>query len=134
MKRILRDRRGAETMEAALTIPIVFLLLLGIVQFGVVVYGSQMAKEAARHGARMGSVAQDYPVARAYNAALTFASTSLAIGNPEVEVLVPHGIATGREMAVRVTYQIPNFTGGFPGMPSGPYVVSGEATARQEGW
>jgi Flp pilus assembly protein TadG len=130
----LRDGSATELTEAAVTIPVVFLLFLGIVQFGIVVYGSQMAKEAARHGARVGSVAQDYPVARARHAALGFAHTSLPIGDPEVEVLVPFGIATGSELRVRVTYKVPNLVGGFPGMPSGPYVVEGEASARQEGW
>jgi len=133
MTRFLHDRRASELTEAALTIPVVFLLLLGIVQFGIVVYGSQMAKEAARHGARTGSVAQDYPAARAYLAAMNYAESAFPIGDPEVTILAPGGVV-GSELRIRVTYRVPNLVGGFPGMPGGPYVVYGEATARQEGW
>jgi Flp pilus assembly protein TadG len=133
MTRFLRSRRGSELTEAAVTLPIVLLILLGIVQFGVVVYGSQMAKEAARHGARMGCVAQDDPAERAYAAALGFAQTALPIGQPQVSILAPGGVV-GSELRVRVSYRIPNFVGGFPGLPDGPYEVFGEATARQEGW
>ncbi|MGB9619347.1 MAG: TadE/TadG family type IV pilus assembly protein, partial [Armatimonadota bacterium] len=65
----LCDKRASELVEAALTLPIVLLILLAIIQFGIVVYGSQMAKEAARHGARMGSVVQGNAAAVAASAA-----------------------------------------------------------------
>ncbi len=133
MRRFLLNRRASELTEAALTLPIVLLLLLGMVQFGIVVYGSQMAKEAARHGARMGSVAQDNPAMRAYVAALEFAESALPIGEPEVRILAPGGVV-GTELRIRVSYRVPNLVGGFPGIPPGPFTVFGEATARQEGW
>lgn len=130
---LLRARRAAEILEASVTLPIVLLLLLGILQMGVTVYGSQMAKEAARHGARVGSVAQDNPAGRAVAAAYSFAHEALPVGQPQVQILAPGGIV-GTELRIRVTYRVPNLFGGFPGLPSGPFVVFGEATARQEGW
>jgi len=133
MRRFLSHRQASELTEAALTLPIVLLLLLGMVQFGIVVYGDQMAKEAARHGARMGSVAQDNPAMQAYVAAFVFAKSALPIGEPEVQILAPGGVV-GTELRIRVSYRIPNLVSGFPGLPSGPFVVFGEATARQEGW
>lgn len=133
MRQFLKSKRGSELTEAAVTLPIVILLLLGIVQFGIVVYGSQMAKEAARHGARMGSVAQENPAGRAATAAFNFAETALPIGDPQVYILAPGGVV-GQELRIRVVYSVPNLVGGFPGLPDGPFVVFGDATARQEGW
>jgi len=133
MKRFHRDKRASELTEAALTLPIVLLVLMAIIQFGIVVYGSQMAKEAARHGARMGSVVQGGGAAAvAASAAYQFAQSALPIGHPQVQILAPGGVV-GTELRVRVTYQVPNLVG-FPGLPRGPYRVFGEATARQEGW
>lgn len=129
----LRDKRASELTEAALTFPVVLLVLLAIIQFGIVVYGSQMAKEAARHGARMGSVAQGNAAAVAASAAYQFAKSALPIGNPHVQILAPGGVV-GTELRIRVSYEIPSLVSGFPGIPPGPYRVFGEATARQEGW
>lgn len=131
---MVRDKRASEITEAALTFPIVLLILLAIIQFGIVVYGSQMAKEAARHGARMGSVVQGNAAAVAASAAYQFAQSALPIGNPRVQILAPGGVV-GTELRVRVSYEIPNLVGGgFLGIPPGPYRVFGEAAARQEGW
>ncbi len=48
-------------MEAAITTPIAILVMLAIVNLGMVVYAQQAVQAAARHGARMGSVAQQCP-------------------------------------------------------------------------
>jgi len=129
--KLLMHRRASEMTEAAITLPIVLMVFLAIVQFGIVVYGSQMAKEAARHGARVGSVVQTNPAGAAAAAAYSFAQSALPIGDPQVQILAPGGVV-GTELRVRVTYRIPNLVGGL--IPSGPYEVFGEATARQEGW
>lgn len=133
MKNLWRSKRGTEVMEAAVTIPIMVMLVLAIVQFGVLAYASQMAKEAARHGARVGSVAQDDPAGRAAAAAYIFAEGVFAIGDPQVSILAPGGIV-GSELRVRVTYHVPNLMRGFPGLPTEGFETFGEATARQEGW
>lgn len=130
--KLLRHKHGTEVLEAAVTVPILLLLVLGALQFGMVTYASQMAKEAARHGARMGSVAQDNPAGRAAAAAYQYAQGVFPSGNPEVQILAPGGVV-GTELKVRVTYRVPSVVS-FPGIPPGPYEVWGEATARQEGW
>ena len=133
----LSDERGTELLEAALTLPIAVLVLVSAVNLGIAVYAGQMAKEAARHGARMGSVAQENPTGIAASEALNFAQSTFAIGDPRVAILSPGGVS-GSILKVRVTYQVPNFMSGFagmfPGVPTGPFEVVGEATARQEGW
>ena len=130
-------RRGSEFIEAAVTIPIVVLVMVAIAQFGMVVYASQMASEAARHGVRWGSVAQYNQAGVAVNHATSFASAAFSIGSPQASVLAPGGVL-GSDLKLRVTYDVPNFLGGLaglvPGLPTGPYSVSGEATMRQEGW
>ena len=137
MTRFLKDRRAAELLEFAVTAPLVLAILLGLFQVGMVAYASQMAKEASRHGARTGSVAQDLPAERAYAAAANHASSSFPLGHPEVFILAPGGV-TGTELRVRVQFTVPNLFAGIgalvPGLPEGPFEVYGEATARQEGW
>jgi len=124
-------------MEFAVTIPIALVVVLGLLQVGMVAYASQMAKEAARHGARTGSVALDDPAGRAYVAAQTHAESAFAVGNPEVVILAPGGVV-GTELRIRVTYHVPNIIGRLsglvPGLPTDGWEVFGEATARQEGW
>jgi len=137
MLRFLRDKRASELLEFAVTAPIILVLLLGLFQIGMIAYASQMAKEAARHGARMGSVAQDNPAGRAYVAALNHAQSAYPVGAPRVVILAPGGVV-GTELRIRVIYTVPNLFARLgalvPGLPDGPFEVFGEATARQEGW
>lgn len=51
--------RGQATVELALAVPILCLLLLGVVQIAVVVRDQLLAIEAARVGARAAAVAAD---------------------------------------------------------------------------
>ena len=137
LSRFLHSRRGAEFVEAAVTIPVVVLVMLAVVQFGLLVYAGQMASEAARHGVRWGAVAQANQAGIAAAQAASFASSAFPMGSPQVTVLAPGGVL-GSNIKLRVTYQVPNFLGGlaglFPGLPGGPFEVTGEATMRQEGW
>ena len=96
MTRFLKDRRAAELLEFAVTAPLVLAILLGLFQVGMVAYASQMAKEASRHGARTGSVAQDLPAERAYAAAANHASSSFPLGHPEVFILAPGGVTVAK--------------------------------------
>lgn len=56
--RLLKGQRGAEMTEAALTLPVMLLVLFAIINLGDIAYEAQVAQAAARHGARMASVAQ----------------------------------------------------------------------------
>ncbi len=137
MDRILfrNNHRGAEAIEVALTVPMVMLVTLALLQFGIVVYAGQMAQEAARYGARIGSVAQSDAAGQAAGAAGSFAHSAFATGSPQVEILAPGGIV-GSTLVVRVTYNVPNLMAGLGALIGlrGPIAVSAEAAARQEGW
>jgi len=132
---LLRDNRG-EMAEAAITTPVVILMMVALINLGLIVFVQQAAQNAANYGARVGSVAQDNPAGRAVAAANQAASHAI-IGDYSVNVLAPGGVA-GSTLAVRVKYQVPNLFFGlgslFKGIPDGPFTGSAQATFRQEGW
>ena len=51
-----KSERGQALVEFALLAPILVLLVLGIIQFGIIFYGQVTITAAAREGARMASV------------------------------------------------------------------------------
>ncbi len=131
--RLARSKRGSAMVESAIVIPILLIITMATIQFGLVMYAGQMAEEAARYGARVGAVSQQNPGGRAAAAAGSFAQSAFSLGGPSVEILAPGGVA-GSTLKVRVSYQIPNMMGGLvPGLP-GRFTAHGEATTRQEGW
>ncbi len=135
--KFLKDRKALETVEAAITLPIAILVMLATINLGLVVFGQQAVQAAARHGARMGSVAQQCPACYAVTEARGAIENAAIIQNQDVTILAPGGRA-GSLLKIRVTGQVPNFFGGlgaiFPGLPDGPFQLQAEATFRQEGW
>ncbi len=131
--RFLKARRAIETLEAAITFPIAILVMLATINLGMVVYGQQAVQAAARHGARMGSVAQQCSACYAINAASNAINSDPIVKQSSVAILSPGGVA-GSILTVRVSGSIPSFLGTLvPGLP-GDFAVSAEATFRQEGW
>ncbi len=53
---LTRDNRGQELVEYALTLPILLLLVLGIMEFGVTIFVYNTMAQGAREGARVGAV------------------------------------------------------------------------------
>ena len=105
--KFLRDRKALETVEAAITLPIAILVMLATINLGLVVFGQQAVQAAARHGARMGSVAQQCPACYAVSEARGAIQTAAIIQNPEVTILAPGG-RTGSLLKIRVTGEVPN--------------------------
>jgi hypothetical protein len=135
--RFLKDRSGMEMLEAAITTPIAILVMLAIVNLGMVVYAQQAVQAAARHGARMGSVAQQCPACYASSAAQSAISDAGIVQDASVSVLAPGGSA-GSILKIQVSGTVPNFlaplTGLFPGLPGDTFNVQADSTFRQEGW
>ncbi|MBU0492475.1 MAG: pilus assembly protein [Chloroflexi bacterium] len=125
----LHQEHGVELVEAAVTLPIVFLLFLVIVQFGWTVYAQQTVQEAARYGVRRGVVAQNNPGGVARVEALGF-TTNAGLGGATAQVLAPGGVV-GSNLRLRITYQPPNLLA-WMGLPQ--LTVRGEAEGRMEGW
>jgi len=135
--RFLRAKSAIEMLEAAITTPIAILVMLAIVNLGMVVYAQQAVQAAARHGARMGSVAQQCAACYALSAANQAMSEAQLVQSPAVSVLAPGGSA-GSVLRIEVSGSVPNFlaplTGLFPGLPGDVFRVTADATFRQEGW
>jgi len=135
--KLFKDNRGMEMLEAAITTPIAILVMLTIVNFGMLVYGQQAVQAAARHGARMGSVAQQCPACYAVTGAREAISQAGIVQNAAVSVLSAGGSA-GSVLKIQVSGTVPNFlsplTGLFPGLPGSSFKVSADSTFRQEGW
>lgn len=130
--RFLNARRAIETLEAAITFPIAILVMLAKVNLGMVVYGKQAVQAAARHGARMRSVAQQCSACYAMSAASNAINNDPILKQASVAILAPGGVA-GSVLTVRVSGSIPSFLGMLvPGLP-GNFPVSEKATFRQEG-
>ena len=55
-RRISRGEEGQALVEFALVVPVLLLLLLGIVEFGLLLYNQQVITNASREGARYGIV------------------------------------------------------------------------------
>lgn len=133
-----KGEQGGVILEFALTFPLLLLLTVGLLQWGLLAYGTVAATNAARQGARMGSVALTNPSQVAYREALKAAREAFPLGTPRVKVLAPGGVP-GTVLAVRVEYRdVPNFLAPlgalFPGLNTEPFTLRGEAVFRQEGW
>lgn len=135
--RLLNDQRGMELLEAAITTPIAILVMLAIVNLGMLVYAQQAVQAAARHGARMGSVAQQCPACYAMSGAKSAIAEAGILEDTTVSVLAPGGRA-GSVLKIQVSGHVTNFlaplTGLFPGLPGEAFTVRADATFRQEGW
>ncbi|MCX6082230.1 MAG: pilus assembly protein [Chloroflexi bacterium] len=91
--KLLKDHRGIEMLEAAITTPIAILVMLAIVNLGMLIYGQQAVQAAARHGARMGSVAQHCPACYAMSGAKSAIAQAGILESTSVSVLAPGGSA-----------------------------------------
>jgi Flp pilus assembly protein TadG len=61
MKRRLRSERGVVTLEAAIVLPILLLLLFGIIEFGLYLFTAADVGQATREGGRVISISRNDP-------------------------------------------------------------------------
>jgi hypothetical protein len=121
--RATRTQRGAALVEFALIFPILIILIMGIIEFSVLLYDKAVITNASREAARFGVVFRtDRPAAGAgYEAAVaartadirlvvtTYCGNNLVtFGNePEIEVELDEGPCEnpGEDLIVDVSYQ-----------------------------
>jgi Flp pilus assembly protein TadG len=96
-----RRERGQATVEAALVLPLVMLLLLSVVQVGLLVRAEVLVTHAAREAARAAAVDADpdAPVKAA------IAATTLDASRMQVDVQGRDG--PGSRVRVEITYTAP---------------------------
>jgi Flp pilus assembly protein TadG len=130
----IKKQKGQSAVEFALLVVVTITMFLAMVQFGLYLYGLSVVENAARNGARAGSVAQSCPTCQATSAAQASLDGAPAIYDPHVSILAPGGVV-GSTVKIRVTGHIPLI------IPGGILLnldqilnVSAEATFRQEGW
>ena len=118
----------------ALLVVVTIVMFLEMTQFGLYLYGLSVVENAARNGARAGSVAQECPTCQAVQAAQASMQGAPVLADPSFEILAPGGVV-GSVVEIRVTAHIPLIVpgGALFGLES-ILNVSSEATFRQEGW
>ena len=125
---------GQSAVEFALVVTMAIIMFLGMMQFGMYLYGLSIVENAARNGARQGAVSQSCPSCEATTAAQSALQGQPVIRNASVTVLAPGGVV-GSTVKIRVTAHIPMLVPGGSTFGLGPLTtVSAEATFRQEGW
>ena len=134
MRKLLTDRR-AEMDEAALVLPVLLLISIGLVNLGMLGFAALNAGNAANYGARMGSVAQSDPSGVAASSAYAMLSAA-PVGTYSVSVS-GSGLP-GDVMIVQVSYTVPNYFGGLAGIfgvhTSQNFTSTATSYFRQEGW
>lgn len=87
-----RSRRGAAAVELAVVLPIFFMVVMGIVEFGRAMMVGQLVTNAARHGAREASI-DGSTNATVTSSVQSFVSTSAGVPASDVvvEIVVEPG-------------------------------------------
>lgn len=133
-KHLWHDKNG-DLAEAALTFPVLLLVTLGLINMGLVGFAAVNASNAANYGARLGSVAQDFPGGTAENAAWEKLNAT-PVGDYAVNSW--GGGAPGQMIGLRVAYSVPNWFQGLAALFGVETTSTFEGNAvtffRQEGW
>ena len=82
-RKVRRDRRGASTVEFAVVAPIVFLILLSLMQFAGLLMSQNVITSAARTGGRMASL----PVTESSSAVIAAVHADLQRGGIDPNVV-----------------------------------------------
>ncbi|RLD06645.1 MAG: hypothetical protein DRI56_07770 [Chloroflexota bacterium] len=130
-----RKEHGQSLTEAAIALPLIVLVLMGIINMGVYGLVGMNASNAANYGARRASVAQTNVQAKA----LSYTEARLAqVSIGTYEVTVSGGGGRGELIQIVVHYSIPNYFGGLMALfhPSPHMIWDGYTVSyfRQEGW
>lgn len=109
---------GASAVEFALVMPVLFLLLFGIIDYGLLFFDSIGLRQGAREGARQ-AVVQQYPGCSTGTVGdkivcSTKKATDLTIGSAVVKVLAPNGWVQGSQLLVCVQSKEKSLTGYVP--------------------
>lgn len=129
----LNNQKGAALVEMAIILPLLFLIVFGIFEFGRAMFITNTLNNAARYGARL-AVVSSKPLDVASLTTEIKNNTPLSSADLNlIEISIPNS-SPSPGAAVTVTAKLPfapviPFMGDF--FPSG-YKLSGEATMRYE--
>jgi Flp pilus assembly protein TadG len=146
-----RQRRGAALVELAIVMPLLLLLLLGIIEFGMIMHAQVMLDQGAREGARTAAIGglqaeivaetvrASVPALRPDQVHAEFRSPSTGLWEPIGDTADQKENAVPRGVKVRVTiqgYRHRLVTGSFfawlPGYKDGGFPMAAAMTMRRE--
>jgi hypothetical protein len=121
--------RGSNAVEFAIILPILIMLIMGIIQFGVAYNNYIALTHAAREGARLAAVGLHEEDPAAFEQAVIESAPSVDIENIDVDY--PEGNEIGDPVRVTVEGEIFFIDIPFAGR-WGPIELRGQATMRKE--
>jgi len=123
------NESGQSTVEFAMTVPLLMLVLLALIQTGMVVYAQIMVTHAAREGARQAATADSDGeiLAAARTGAAGLDSSRLS-----VSYSAPSGWKTGEPVTVTTEYSVPLFASVLRTVIKDVVDVGARATMRIE--
>ena len=129
MRRTELRKRGQAMVEFALVLPILLIILMGIMEFGLVFHEYLVVTHAAREGARVAVLGgTDAEI----NATVTSAADSIDRG-ALTTTIAPGVRVRGQQVTVQVTNTVPLITPLFSAIfPQNPFPVSGTSIMRVE--
>jgi Flp pilus assembly protein TadG len=133
---MLRERRGAEMAEAAITLPVVVLVLIFVINGASAGYTAMAAANAANYAAKVGAQAWEHAEEWASAAVVDAMRKSHAGGGYSYAVMVAD--YPGGAVKVTVTWSYPSMLSGLCRLVGGdcPKYYGGTVTAtrKREGW
>jgi Flp pilus assembly protein TadG len=135
-----RDERGAELIEFAFVLPLLLFVCIGIIDFGFLFRDYEVLTNAAREGARLRILADNYTDQDAIDRVSSYADgaglTGTSVSTTVLAVDIPVGASTADGFTVTATYPhrfmflgpIATFFGGSFGTVN----LTATSTMRQE--
>ena len=106
LKYTLKNSRGQSLVEFALALPILLLIVIGIIQFGIVWYSQVTITSASREGARMASVGDNDDIIKSRVNSITFGIPFLYV-DVETDISIePDPKIVGQEVRVTVSGEV----------------------------
>jgi len=115
MKGKLKNQSGTAIVEFAIVLPLLFLILMGIIEFSLVLYDKAILTNASREGSRAGIVSQNprltdgeiRTIVKNYckNFLITFGSDTLEDADIIISPASRDGLPFGSDLTVTVNYR-----------------------------
>ena len=127
---MLKNNKGQAMIEMAIILPILLLLVLGIFDFGRILYSQILLEKNARYAARVGIVKNsDSEIMQAIN------ESSSGLDSSRLNIVIDpsqSARSSGDSLRVKLDYDIDIFTPLMSNIIGSPVNISGEATMRVE--
>jgi Flp pilus assembly protein TadG len=100
--RMLTDERGSQIIEASLVLPLLLLVVLGILDFGLLFWRFESVTNAAREGARV-AILPGYSTTDVENRVQQYLTDAGLTDTPVTTVIPPTGVDIGGGTCVTMT-------------------------------